>query len=758
MASTVAGAIHNAADLDISSAYTVPTPFINTGGIFVTGAGSISGNIYDATILSIGQNSQGVSGPTNFTTGGTIGGVPTIHVYNGSSFQSNNVISGIAVDLTVNSGANAVFNSLVLGSGVLNNNGSVVFGVNSNIRLAAGINNSGAIDIYGSFTLPSSFVNSGTVNLVGNAATIVGDILFTGTLGIVSKDYIFNNVISGPELINIAADASFRIPAASTFTLNTRISGAGILVNNGTLNITRNGKLDNIIVSGNGTIVVNPDVVIAIAHDLNTAGQSWVNRGTSNIYGNRTVTAAAYAAPGIQNFTITSPSVYDSLTSNAAVDLSGGTINITSKLKNCHDQNYKWDIISGAAITTDGNTTVNIPESSYFHEWKSSVSATALSVEYNHTAFTPETPEKHAKMAAALDHIMSHGSEADKQALTHTLAGCSCHSEYLEALDKLQPNLNMQPNHVAVQNATLNKAEMRAAGLRDATPHIPGIAYGDINHNTALWLAGFGSVANQKQTSSISGYRATAAGGLLGFDRKCRNGSIYGFALGYSNSNVDGALDTDFNTRIIGYHILGYGTNDINTNNFYEWLATGIVNTNDGSRQININNTNWNVTSSYNTQQAGFRFNLGQYIDFDGWRFSQVETARYTLLHQPGYNEVGSPAALHVETQDYSSILTFGIGYRLAWTGYNAWEIGSRELRALVTYDVITSDNVTTASFIAGGSDFTISNDASRLALQLGADYAFTFYDKLQLQLSYDFELRNQYTDNSVEVRFRYLF
>lgn len=751
-------ATHNAADLDISNAYTIPTPFINTGGIFVSGAGSISGNILDATFLNIGKDANGVLNPNNFTTNGSIGGVPIIHIHSGSNFIANNSISGITDNLTIDVGANAIFNNVLLGSGVLKNDGTLTFDVNNNTRMATGINNNGQLNIYGSLTLPDMFTNTGTVNLVGDTAAIVGDIDFAGTLGIISKDYTYNGIINGPDLIKIAADATFTIPTDRTFILNTKLTGAGNIVNNGIINIVSGGKLDKTSISGNGKIIINPEIVINIASDLNMAGQSWINRGTTNVYGNRTITADAYAAPGIQNFTITNQDVYSSITTNAAIDLSGGIVNITSVFNGCPNKNYRWDIITGAAITTDGNTIINIPESSYFREWKSTISDTTLNVEYIQTSFTSETPTKYANIASALDQIMVNGNETYKTAITQTLASCSCHEEYLAALDKLQPNLNVQASHVTVQNATLNKAEMRAAGLRDASPHIPGIAYGDIYSDTALWLAGFGSVANQKQTNSISGYRASAAGGLLGLDRKCKNGSIYGFALGYSNSNVDGALSTDLNTRIIGYHLLGYGTNDININNFYEWLATGIINTNNGSRQININNTNWNVTSSYNTEQAGFRFNLGQYIDFDGWRFSQIETVRYTLLYQPDYDEVGSPAALHMQSKNYNSILTFGIGYRLAWTGHDAWAIGSRELRALATYDVITADNITTANFIAGGSDFTISNDASRLALQLGADYAFTFYDKLQLQLSYDLEIRNQYSDNSVELRFRYLF
>lgn len=757
LASTVAAATHNAADLDISSAYNIPVPFINTGGLFVINGGSIAGNITDATVLSVGQDSHGDLSPVNLTMAGAIGGVPIIHVYPGSSFIANNVVSGVTNNLTVDAGSEATFNSLLIGSGVLNNNGTVTLGANNYTRMTGGINNANELNILGSFKDPNSVVNTGTVNLVGSTSAIVGDISFVGTLGIVAKDYTPITTISGPDIINVAIDAIFRIPVDTSFTLNSSLAGAGSVVNAGVLNLASNAKL-NMAVTGSGSIVVNNNVVLAIANDLNAAASSFINHGVINFVGNRNINVGSYSAPGTQNFTITSPGVYDSLTSSSSIDLSDGTVNIISDYHGCHNQYNTWDIITGASIVTNSNTAINIPESGYFHKWHSSVNATAITIDYTHTAFVSETPAKYADMAAAMDYMLAHGTADERAMLAQSLAACGCHAEYLAALDKLQPSLNVQSSHVAVQNATLNKAEMRVSGLRDASPPIPGIAYGDINPTTSLWLAGFGSIANQKQTATISGYRATAAGGLLGFDRKCNDGRIFGVALGYSNSNVDGDLSTDSNTRIIGYHALAYGSNDINENNFYEWLATGITNLNNGSRLININNTNWSVTTDYHTLQGGVRFNLGQYIDFDGWRFSQIETARYTLLYQPSYDEVGSPAALHVQPQAYNSILTFGGGYRLAWTGHDAWAVGSRELRALVTYDAITSDNVTTASFIAGSPDFTVSNSASRWALQLGADYAFTFYDKLQLQISYDFELRNQYTDNSAEIRFRYLF
>lgn len=73
----------------------------------------------------------------------------------------------------------------------------------------------------------------------------------------------------------------------------------------------------------------------------------------------------------------------------------------------------------------------------------------------------------------------------------------------------------------------------------------------------------------------------------------------------------------------------------------------------------------------------------------------------------------------------FGNILTFGVGSRISSNNKDRWLANSRELRAMVTYDAITTNNLTTANFIVGGSDFTISNSAARWALQLGASHGF---------------------------------
>lgn len=259
--------------------------------------------------------------------------------------------------------------------------------------------------------------------------------------------------------------------------------------------------------------------------------------------------------------------------------------------------------------------------------------------------------ENYPELASALDGIAVIETN-QARALTHDLSSVYTVAEWDQAFQSLVPVAHASTKYTSTQNAMLNKAELRIASAGNQTPARQSISYGDVDTDLPMWIAGFGSVANQKNTSSIVGYRATAAGLLIGLDQYDHGSSIWGAALGWSNSNIDESIYNGANTRIIGYHALLYGSNSINHVCFYEWLVTGILNRNIGNRFVTLAGNNHNVNFDYHNFQAGFRFNFGQYINFDTWRYSQIETVRYTMLQQPGYDETGSPAALHVSGQD----------------------------------------------------------------------------------------------------------
>ncbi len=104
-----------------------------------------------------------------------------------------------------------------------------------------------------------------------------------------------------------------------------------------------------------------------------------------------------------------------------------------------------------------------------------------------------------------------------------------------------------------------------------------GIAAGDINHHTAMWMGGFASYARLAPNfwGENLGYRSKAYGAILGFDFKCDNGEVYGLGIGISKSIVFEYSNNDNTTDIIGYHGVAYGTNFMLGDQFIEWLLTG---------------------------------------------------------------------------------------------------------------------------------------------------------------------------------------
>ena len=82
---------------------------------------------------------------------------------------------------------------------------------------------------------------------------------------------------------------------------------------------------------------------------------------------------------------------------------------------------------------------------------------------------------------------------------------------------------------------------------------------------------------------------------------------------------------------------------------------------------------------------------------------------------------------------------------------FDTWELtGLRELRAIVTYDVIKCKKCT---LVAGSDVIGFVDQSPKLALKLGASLTFALVKRLQSQFNYDYEVRKTYSDHiGVEV------
>ncbi len=233
---------------------------------------------------------------------------------------------------------------------------------------------------------------------------------------------------------------------------------------------------------------------------------------------------------------------------------------------------------------------------------------------------------------------------------------------------------------------------------------------------------------------------------------------LLGCALGVTNANVTEASNPGFTTRVLTYYGLLYGSDTFNRL-FYEWTVAGGTNKYTGNRFISIVGNNYSITSSYRGSQASGKLNLGVYHDVMNMvRVSYLTSLQYSWLHQPPYNESGSVAALNVANNLNTNIFTLGAGIRLASSSMSTWQTGVRELHANVTYDVINPEQVTTANFLVGSNNFTVTNVPERLGLQLGAAYALNYKDRWQLQASYDLEFRSGFLDQIAQLKLKFLF
>lgn len=783
-------ALENLSSLVIDAPFTVPANFYNVGDLYVIGNGSIQGNLLGGRSLHIGQDASNNKNPNNFITNNAIAGIADVHIHENSNFTLNHAMTGVTNQLVIYTDAQATINNSIIGAGgVLRNSGRIILNNNSSVYMQEFIND-GVIYLNGNNANFSAILNNKNLRIAGKLSgygTVENapSATLTFTEGASNANiitnfgelYIQGTTLNTAEIINLKnmeIDADLNgngsvnnkfsgvLNIKSSVSVNNSVINAGVLnVQNVHFSYLKNLGTLNLNAAINSVGNIDNAGIMNIYAAINMPGKTINNTGIINVYGQHSIVAANLMSQNAAlNFTIYGANSNDSLDCSDTVDLTkGGVVNIDTQYFGPANTTYVWRLISAPNILIDDSTIVNTP-SSLFKAWDINCGTDYLEVSNNNAAFaTLASSSDHYAMACALDNLSQEQIATKHAPLFMALAASPNKTTFDNALQQLMPKQYNNAHYAAIQKSTLNKVETRMSNLRGTTPHIPtGISSGDINADTAFWTGAFGSLANQEPYSKSYGYYSKSLGGLIGIDRFCASDNIYGLALGISNSNLYENNQSSI-TRILGYHLILYGSTDFVTDSYFvEWLATGVINKNKTTRFVRINNSQFDVNSSYRTSQAGGRLNFGQSTDNDTWQFTLIETISYVLLYQPSYNEHNSSAALHVDPRRWSNVLTVGGGVRFALVEDRTWLRGDREIRFMGTYDAISTIQETTAGFINSVSDFTLSSAPARWSFQTGATYTFTYFERVQLQISYDFEMRTKYTDNSAEIRIKFLF
>jgi uncharacterized protein with beta-barrel porin domain len=508
---------------------------------------------------------------------------------------------------------------------------------------------------------------------------------------------------------------------------------------------------------------------MTIATNIFMPGLTLTNNGNMTVSGNLTLDAATFISTGIQNYTITSLNTFDSLTSNnASINLNNSILNVTSSLMPESGVIATWDILKGASITAS-NTSINLPTNNSFGMWSSKIENNTLKILFDGTnsGFTP-TPGVNTEIANVLNAMNALSNKnAGQNALLQAVDSVTTQQQYNDALTALQPSTSSRPASITMMDVMLNRIETRMANYDSTSSNLASnfqqvaiYTSGDVVSDNAMWLSGFGVVAKQNAHDDFQGYRLNVYGVMLGVETKNKFDTIYGLALGVSNADVVDQTDISSTTRVQGLNLLFYGAAERKNNEFIEWIVGASINRNKGNRDFSIGATNLNTNAKYTGALGGAKINVGKSFTVNDSLFLvPVASMQYILAHQGEYQEAGSVAALRINENNNLNLLTLGAGFRLSkiYKNYEHWLDGSRALSAMVTYDAVSPQQISTASFIVGSNNFIMVNSPVRLALNLGADYSLTVRKNAYIQFSYNLQLRSGYYQNFLEAKFRYM-
>lgn len=274
-----------------------------------------------------------------------------------------------------------------------------------------------------------------------------------------------------------------------------------------------------------------------------------------------------------------------------------------------------------------------------------------------------------------------------------------------------------------------------------------GMSAGDYFRKAKAWIRGLFNYADHDGTSKAQGFDADTYGVAMGIDKELDNHVKAGFGYAYSQTDVNGDVrDTDVDTNTL--FVYGqYKPADwyINTALAYSWSDY------DEKKSVLGHNADakYDVDTIALQAMYGFERKLGAYDLNPEFGF------RYMHISQDGYTDnLGSK----VNSKD-SDVLTAVAGTKIA----KSYELENGmvlrpELKAAVTYDVISDDNNANVMLANGASYHVNGEKLERLGFEFGAKVATDVSDNWEVAAGYELRLRKDYNDNTLMLNAKYNF
>ncbi len=270
---------------------------------------------------------------------------------------------------------------------------------------------------------------------------------------------------------------------------------------------------------------------------------------------------------------------------------------------------------------------------------------------------------------------------------------------------------------------------------------------GDYFRKVKVWIRSLYNYADKDGTSKAAGFDADTYGVAMGIDKELNNHVKAGLGYAYSQTDVNGRgrdTDVDSNTLFV-YGQYKPANWYLNTALAYSWSEY------DEKKSV----LGYNADAKYDVDTIALQSMYGFEGKFGDYDLNPEIGLRYMRIAEDGYTDkLGSK----VKSKD-SDVLTLVAGAKIA----KDFELENDrvlrpELRAAVTYDVISDDNNANV-ILANGAGYRVNSEKlKRLGVELGANVATEVANNWELSAGYEIRLREDYYDNTFMLNAKYSF
>jgi len=738
------GAITNSGTINMDLK---PVSYVYTGaGIYVNGDLTALGSITNSGTISVlaetptGNSAEAYGIYVGNDNLGNIVNSGNISIT--SSAESDATAYGIYVDNNVGAGAS------IINSGSINLTGTALVSETGHAYgIYVGTNVDGVVSNTGSIVASGTAATSeaSAIGIYANTVSAAGSITNTGTItasansGTPSSALAYgiytntlNGVINNSGTIKATASDSanaFSILAnGGTGTINNLVGGLldGIVYAGGSVNLNNAGTIDThmesslVGVGGNYTQSATGILKIGV---LDTA-----NYGSLRVLG----TATLDAGTGIR---VTADPAHTLAAGNVLANvIDAGTLNMSTI--NVQDNLLSLNFIAAnnGANGVDLNTV-----------------ATGLTTV---TAAVLGTGLTSGLGAAGLLDSLLPSIDSQPKAMSDFLYSVGSASTQKDVSNKVAQLLPLITG--GVNQATLDVVRDTNRVLLERQEETLGRASGDaFLGNKHVWLKPFGSWANQDDRKGALGYDANSYGLAFGLDGELSEANRIGAAFTYASTDIDGnASAAKQNADVDSYLASIYGSHKFSPDTDMSYRVGIGYHDNSGHRHIagfGVAKSDYDSWSA----NAGVAFARSMPID-DVTTFTPSIRADYARIRSDSYHEKGSPLSLNVE-KDTREELILGVDGKLS----RAMNDTTTVMANLgIGYDVI-NDRVGLTSVFAGAPGLAFETkgiDPSPWLLRGGLGLAVNASETLQISARYDFEVRNDFDNQTASVKARWAF